>query len=111
MPKYMALLFGASENEHQEISIDESNTLMQEWGKWAQANQASIVDQGLPLGSTKRVSAAGITDSKNWIVAYCIVQSVDHTAAASMFEDHPHLRLSKGHSIEVLEGLDVPQGP
>jgi hypothetical protein len=111
MPKYMALLYGAPENDQQQISEDESSKFMEEWARWAQVNQDRIVDQGAPLGSTKRLMASGTTDAKNWIVAYCIVEAVDHAAAASMFADHPHLRLSKGNAIEVLEGLDVPPSP
>jgi len=110
MSKFIALLFGAADqNEKQEISPDHSNTLMQEWGKWAQANQRSIVDHGMPLGSTIRVSATGATNTKNAIVAYCIVEAADHAAAASMFREHPHLRLHKGNTIEVIEGLEIPQ--
>lgn len=104
MRRYLALLYGAAENGHQEMSPDASNTLMQEWGKWARANQAAIVDQGMQLGQSKRVSAAGGATAKNVIVSYCIVQTVDHAAAASMFEDRLHVRLLKGHTIEAIEG-------
>lgn len=67
MPKFIALLCGAAhQNQKKEISPEESNTLMQEWGKWAQENQSS----------------------------------------ASMFENHPHLQLMKGNTIEVVAGLE-----
>ena len=82
---------------------------MREWGSWAQANQASIIDHGVPLGSTMCVSASGHESAQNSIVAYSIIQAVDHKAAASIFFDHPHVRLKSSNSIQVIEGLDVPQ--
>lgn len=107
MPKFIALLCGAAhQNQKKEISPEESNTLMQEWGKWAQENQSSIIDQGMRLGATISVGAAGSTKAKNSIVAYCVVEADDHNAAASMFENHPHLQLMKGNTIEVVAGLE-----
>ena len=48
---------------------------MEGWMKWAKDNEASIIDLGSPLGKTKRIDAKGISDTKNEITAYTIVQA------------------------------------
>ena len=45
------------------------------WMEWGTANSAAIVDQGHPLGKTKRASPEGISDVKNSMTAYVIVQA------------------------------------
>ena len=71
---------------------------MEGWMKWAKDNEASIVDLGSPLGKTKRIDAKGISDSKNEITAYTIVQAESHEAAAELFANHPHFMIFPGQS-------------
>jgi hypothetical protein len=81
---------------------------MEAWQKWVKANQKAIVDNGTPLGKTKRISGQGISDSKNNIAAYTIVQAESHEAAAKMFENHPHFTIFPGDAVEVMERLPLP---
>lgn len=78
------------------------------WMAWGVANAAAIVDQGTPLGKTKRASAEGISDSKNSSVGYVIVQAESHEAAARLFENHPHFAIFPGDSVEIMECLPLP---
>lgn len=78
------------------------------WGDWMTANQGSVLDQGGPLGKTKRTSAQGISDTKNTMAGYVIVQAESHEAAAKMFENHPHFRIFPGDSVEIMECLPMP---
>jgi len=78
------------------------------WMKWGAANSAAIVDQGSPLGKTKRASAEGISDTKNAMTGYVIVQAESHEAAARMFENHPHFAIFPGDSVEIIECLPLP---
>lgn len=78
------------------------------WMEWGKANSAAIVDQGSPLGKTKRASAEGITDVKNAMTAYAIVQAESHDAAAKLFENHPHFTIFPGDSVEIVECLPLP---
>ena len=55
---------------------------MDGWMTWMNANKASLVDGGAPLGKTKRVDAKGATDAKNDVGGYSIVQADTHEAAA-----------------------------
>ena len=81
---------------------------VQAWQAWAQANAKGIVDMGGPLGKTKRVSKQGITDVRNEMGAYTIVQAESHEAAAKLFENHPHFTIFPGDAIEVMERLPIP---
>lgn len=78
------------------------------WMAWGRTHAASIVDQGSPLGRTKRVAADGIGDIKNAMTGYVIVQAESHEAAAKLFEDHPHFAMFPGDSVEIMECLPLP---
>jgi hypothetical protein len=78
------------------------------WMKWMDANRASIVDGGAPLGKTKRVDAKGAANSKNDIGGYSVVQAKSHDAAAKIFgKDHPHLQMP-GAWVEIVEIMPMP---
>jgi hypothetical protein len=78
------------------------------WMEWGVANAAAIVDQGSPLGKTKRASPQGISDIKNNMTGYVIVQAESHEAAARLFENHPHFAIFPGDSVEIMECLPLP---
>ena len=78
------------------------------WMEWGMANSAAIVDQGSPLGKTKRASSRGIADIKNSMTGYVIVQAESHEAAARLFENHPHFTIFPGDSVEIMECLPLP---
>ena len=81
---------------------------MQAWMDWGTTHTAAIVDQGGPLGKTKRVSPEGIDDIKNSMTGYVIVRAPSHAAAAKMFENHPHFSIFPGDSVEIMECLPIP---
>lgn len=81
---------------------------MQAWGDWMAKHQTAVVVQGAPLGKTKRIDPSGISDIKNNLVGYVLVQAESHEAAASMFENHPHFTLFPGDSVEIMECLPIP---
>ena len=81
---------------------------MKAWMEWGTAHAAAIVDQGGPLGKTKRASPDGIADIKNQMVGYAIVQAESHEAAAKLFENHPHFTIFPGDSVEIIECLPIP---
>jgi hypothetical protein len=79
------------------------------WMDWGVANAASIVDQGSPLGKTKRASPEGVSDIKNVMAGYVIIQAESHEAAAKLFENHPHFTIFPGDSVEIMELLPIPK--
>lgn len=82
---------------------------MEAWMKWGEKHAAAIVDQGTPLGKTKRAASQGVGDIKNSIVGYVIVQAESHEAAARLFENHPHFSIFPGDSVEIMECLPLPE--
>ena len=78
------------------------------WHKWVHDNKASIVEMGGPLSRTKLVSPAGISDIRNNMAAYTVVQADSQEAAARLFLNHPHFTLFPGEGVEVMECLPVP---
>jgi hypothetical protein len=81
---------------------------MKAWMDWGNASSAAIVDQGGPLGKTKRASRDGIAGTRNTMVGYVIVQAESHEAAAKLFENHPHFAIFPGDSVEIMECLPIP---
>ncbi|HEY0659917.1 MAG TPA: hypothetical protein VGD21_01125 [Lysobacter sp.] len=79
------------------------------WNDWGTANQKAIVEQGAPLGKTKRISSDGIADIRNNMAAYTVVQAESHEAAAKLFENHPHFTIFPGDGVEVMECLPMPK--
>jgi hypothetical protein len=82
---------------------------MSAWMEWGRVNSAAIVDQGTPLGKTKRAAPEGIDDIKNVMVGYVIIQAESHEAAAKLFENHPHFTIFPGDSVEIMECLPLPE--
>lgn len=76
-------------------------TLKASWDRWMgeHATMFKITEAG---GKTKVVTASGITDTRNDIMLYSIVEAESHEAAAKAFADHPHLSIPQA-SIEVME--------
>jgi hypothetical protein len=104
---------GSRESEGNELDEEKRKALqaagVQAWMEWGRANSAAIVDQGSPpLGRTKRSSPLGITDTKNAMTGYVIVQAESHEAAARLFENHPHFTIFPGDSVEIMECLPLP---
>lgn len=115
MKKYLAIFLGTAANLEKWKAMDEARrkeaekTGIEAWNRWGTACAKSIVDDGSPLGKTKRISARGIEDTKNAMGAYTIVEAESHEAAARMFENHPHFTIFPGEAVEVMECLPMPK--
>jgi hypothetical protein len=107
MPTFMAVYTGkpGAPTQTDETTIAKG---MQAWGEWMARHADRIVESGGPLGRTKKVSAAGISDIQNNITAYVVVNAEDHEAAARMFEGHPHFSIFPGDGVEVMPCMPIP---
>jgi hypothetical protein len=81
---------------------------MKAWGDWMVTHKTAIAVTGGPLGKTKLVNTKGISDTKNNLVGYVVVQAESHDAAARMFTNHPHFTIFPGDSVEIMECLPIP---
>ena len=110
MKKFMALYTGSASPDGKPRVISDADRAagMTAWGEWMQKHSARIVDTGGPLGTTKRVGPDGITDIRNNVAAYVIVEAETHDEAARMFEGHPHFTIFPGDSVEIMECRPLP---
>jgi hypothetical protein len=117
MKKFLAIYVGteAAVDRAKWTQLDEKERKsreasgMADWMEWGTAHSAAIVDQGSPLGKTKRASPKGIADIKNNMAGYVIIQAESHEAAARLFENHPHFSTFPGDSVEIMECLPMPR--
>ena len=109
MKKYMALYMAPISvlEQMNKATPEQMKTGMDGWKKWGDDNKAAIVEMGTPLGKTKTVSSTSITDTKNEICGYTIVQADSQADAAKLFEGHPHLSM-QGATVDVLECMAMP---
>ena len=80
----------------------QSRKLMSEMTKWMEIHEKSFVERGAPLGKTKKVTSQGVSDTRNDLNYYAIVEAETHEAAANLFAQNPHLQIPTS-SIEVME--------
>jgi hypothetical protein len=86
---------------------EEQKKGMDEWNSWMKKNKSSLADEGAPLGKTKRVMSDGVSDAKNDVTGYSIIEASSHEEAAKLLEDNPHLKLP-GAYIDLLTVVDMP---
>ena len=109
MAKFMALYMAplAAIDQMMKMPPEAAKESMVAWGKWFDAHKKGIAEMGAPLGKTKTVTAKGVSDTRNEVTGYTIVEAPSHEAAAKIFVGHPHLEM-KGASIDVVEVTKVP---
>lgn len=114
MNRFMALFTAAPNafekwNQQDEATRKELEAKgMQAWFDWQERHKSIIVDAGGPLGKTKRADASGISDFRNDIGGYVIVEAETHDAAARIFENHPHFAILPGNAVEIMPCTAIP---
>ena len=114
MKKFLAVYYGtpAAMEKWAQLSeaakLDRQKEGIKVWSNWAEKNSNLIKDVGNPLGKTKKVDKNGVSDTKNQLTAYTIVEAETHEEAAKLFLKHPHFEIFPGDSIEVMECLPIP---
>jgi hypothetical protein len=78
-----------------------------DWKKWMSDHARIFADVGAGVGKTKRITGQGVSDAKNDIMLYSVVEADSHEAAARSFAGHPHLQIPQS-SIEVMEIHALP---
>ena len=108
MPRFVAVYtmkpedlaaFRALPKPEQE-AIDKAG--LKAWEEWGERNAAAIVATDVMVGKTRRVTKTGIVDARNQIAGFLIVE------AADIFQDHPHITVFPGDSIDVMPVVTGP---
>ena len=81
--------------------------MMAEWKTWMSEHAKVFADKGAGVGKTKRVTAQGVSDTKNDVMLYAIVEAESHDAAARIFDRHPHLQIPQASSDGSQSTRDV----
>jgi YCII-related domain len=117
MKRFLAIYLGSRRSTafNQWNAMDEAERKKREhsgteaWMRWGKEHAKSIVDTGTPLGKTKRVDAGGVSDTKNMLTGYTIIEAESHEAAARLFASHPHFSIFPGEAVEIMECLPLPK--
>ncbi len=98
MPRFMLAYHGGKMPETQE----EGAAMMDRWRAWFESLGDAVADPGNPVGQSKTVSAAGVSDDggANPLSGYSILEAETIEAAIAMTDGCPHL---EGGSVEVAE--------
>jgi hypothetical protein len=72
-----------------------------EWQLWMR-DHAQMISVTEAAGKTKSITSSGLSDTRNDIMLYSIVEAESHDIAAKAFERHPHLQIPQS-SIQVTE--------
>ena len=110
MKTFLALFMGSADPNAPVAQPSDADVQrgMAAWGAWMAEHAAAILDTGGPVGKTKKVGPAGVSDIRNAVAGYVLVQAELHEAAAKMFEGHPHFSIFPGDFVEVMERLPIP---
>ncbi len=119
MKTFMAVYIGTEDAQRRsgwdQLSEGERNQRIKSgfdaWMAWGEKYKDAIVENGGPLGKTKRTGPDGVRDISNALTGYVVVKADSHEAAASMFEGHPHFSIFPGDSVEIMEIMPIPAPP
>jgi len=81
---------------------------MQAWMEWGTRNKVTTAFDGGPLGSTKLVGPKGISDTRNNLAGFTVIEAESLEAAAKLFQGHPHFSIFPGDGVEVMEVMPIP---
>ncbi|KAB2729226.1 hypothetical protein F9L02_15635 [Brucella intermedia] len=73
-----------------------------QWKAWEDRNAAVILDRGGMVGKTTRVTKNGIVEAENPFCGYLVVEAETASAAARLFQDHPHITVFPGDGIDIM---------
>jgi hypothetical protein len=80
----------------------------QKWNEWQNAHEDELADEGGMFGKTKRITEDGVSDTRNELTGYSIVEAENYDEAVKTFQQHPYLNFP-GAAIEVMERLDMQE--
>ncbi len=110
MKKYIVLYHapvGAME-KMKDVSPEDAKKGMGPWMQWAKKCGAGLVDMGLPLGSSMKVTKGGVATSGTTVVGYSVLQAENMDAAVVMLKDHPHVAWMPSCEVHVHEAMPLP---
>ena len=87
---------------------EQMEAVMGQWNAWAGKVGDRMVDFGTPLAGGVQVTPEGTAPSTREVVGYTLVEADSMDDALALAQDHPHLNMPGGCTIEVHEAQPVP---
>ena len=114
MPRFLAIYTMPAENvarframpKSEQDAVDAAG--VPQWMEWEARNATGITDRGGMVGKTLRVTKSGTAPATNTICGYLVVEAENIEAAARLFENHPHLTVFPGESIDIMPFVTDP---
>ena len=92
----------------QKSSMEEMQQGMEPWFALQKEWGEGIVDMGMPLANSCKITKSGQASSNSHIAGYAIIQADSMEKALEMVKNHPHLQSGEGAEVEVHEMLSMP---
>ncbi len=114
MSRFLAVFTGSAAKAADWMKLDDAMRMeitrkgIAAWKKWAEDHAGRIVEMGGPLSKTKLVDAKAVSDIRNAMSAFTIVEAPTFEEAARLFLDHPHFAIFPGDGVEVMEIMPIP---
>jgi hypothetical protein len=101
MPDYIIAYHGGAKP----ASPEEGAKQMENWKAWIGGLGDAVVNPGTPLGMSKTISSAGVTDSnnENRLTGYSTVKADNLAAAIEMAKTCPFLEIGTLEMAEVMK--------
>ncbi len=105
MPNYVLAYHGGSKPE----TPEEGAAHMARWNAWVEDLGDAMVNPGTPMGMSKTVTAAGVTDGggPNPLSGFSIVSADNMDAAIEIAKNCPFIEMDNA-SIELAEAMQMP---
>ena len=91
-----------------EMSEEESNALMADWGAWYGKLGDAVVDGGNPFAGSKQITKSGVSDgaaSSPAATGYTVISADSLDAAVELSKDHPHIKY--GGEVTIYETFRI----
>ena len=87
---------------------EQMEAVMGQWNAWAGKVGDRMVDFGTPLAGGVQVTPEGTSPSTREVAGYTLIEADSMDDALALAQDHPHLNMPGGCTIEVHEAQPVP---
>ena len=87
---------------------EQMEAVMGQWNAWAGKVGDRMVDFGTPLAGGVQVTPEGTSPSTREVAGYTLIEADSMDDALALAQDHPHLNMPGGCTIEVHEALPIP---
>jgi hypothetical protein len=84
------------EEERKQQELD----MQAQWNDWANLHKGAILET-VGVGKPKRITSEGVSDARNDLMLYMVVEAESPDAAVELFKGHPHFGIP-GAYIEVM---------